>query len=498
MCRLYVDWMLQKYAKVIAARCALLPLIFQANFAVSAPKDVSIALIPLNANGRPESRTEPLELYVSSPFVHVTKFEIKNLRKSEPANNDEVPLCDIQVEGDFRSAFAQPANAGKWTIGTGTLLINDTEAAGHTFTVSGKKEGRNYQGAFKITAEKVRVSEGTNLFQIRITDPVFPFFEESKWSATFEFPYPPEAGEKPDPNAVKVPTITEAPKQISRGGQGEGTFYAVAIQGITEEQASSAQIQIGKGRGVSWKLIKNPAGEGYLAADAEGMLRVALRASNRKNETDPDSKAVEQWLSSPQLAKLSYRSAFLHGYSVGLFAAGADLVAGPTDQAIAAIGMSKETGLTLQARLTLSDGSATEIRSPLFLAIPQEVKPLPAGEFRTAELLAYAAQLRREKDPKADEFGLAMLTGDFEDLGWTRGSPREWHQVFYAAMAEALEEQMKALSRQPAPRAGYHMGRLVAEGLQLTSEPQLPTRVDKLLKSDFLKTLIYGDKELGR
>jgi hypothetical protein len=467
-------------------------------------QDVVVSLLPINSNRKPESLVEPLELYLSHPVVQVTKFEIKKPRL-EGARGEEMAYCDLEIAGTVNSVFASSTDGQTWTLGNGKLFVNGDDKAVHLFVVLGKKDSsgdarRPYRGSFSFTAEKVRVTDGNNVFQIKMEDEVFPFFGGSLWSVGFAFPWPPEPGEEPDPDAVKLPTITDPPTHRSGGGAGEGQLYTVAVRGIRPEQADSARLHLGIDKVISCRLVKNPAGDGYLAQSLESndSLIVALRATDRKTGAEPNDKTVARLLAASDFAKLSYRSAFLHSYSVGLLAGGADFVAGPKQHAIRAVEVSSESkAVILHAHLNLADGSILELKSPIWPAAG-EVKPLPAGNLKTAELLAYTMQLRRSKDPRAEEFTIAMLVGEFTDLGWDNVRAQDWCESLYSTIAETLEAGLEACTESSATDAGYYMGRFVGEALRLTSDPQSPTQVDKVLKSEFLpeliKARIFGGK----
>lgn len=470
---------------------------------MASPKAVAVTLVPIDSKGNPQPLVAPLELYLSHPVVQVTKFEIKNLRL-EGAKGEEQAYCDLEIAGTVTSAFAK-TDGQKATIGKGDLFVNGDDEASYSFAVHGERDSeadvrRPYRASFSLTAPKLRVTDGNNVFELRIEDEVTGFFGESAWHAGFAFPWPLLEGEEPDPDAVKVPTITEAAAQHGGGSSGEAELYAVEIQGISPELAASAQLHLGVEKVISCRLKQSPAGQGYLAHGLEDdrLLLVALRVTDRKTGFEPNDKELVKILDASGIAKLSPRSAFLHSYSVGLLAGGADLVAGPKQQAIRAVEISKEKrAVILRSHLNLADGSVVDLQSPIWPAAA-EVKPLPAGELKTSEILAYTMQLMRSADPRAKEFTLAMLTGDFTDMGWENVRAMDWREAFYSTVAETLEAGLEACDESSPQNAGYHMGRFVGEALRLTSDPQQPTRIGKSLKSEFLRQLIKARIFTGR
>lgn len=457
----------------------------------------------------PDGRLVPVEGIVSPslpcPQIDISEFEVTNLRKNP---EDEYGyICDITVSGSVESSLCDVIPGANGAIEEIRFFHNDGDNPVGVYPVDGTK-GTNgrlprsfpFEGSFRFTAEGISVTEGNNTFRIVSRDTVYGLDGHSLWAASFAFPYEDEY-ESDDEDAVKEPTVVEAPQIIGGGSVGELSLYCFALANDSTSAANTRMI-VDSGSAFEFTTI---SGSEYLVPvwpETGSPALFTLRPTMAIQEKAPsDTKVISALNTHPSLASLSPESRFRYGFSQGLGFEGYDLVFDSDHLVQGELRLSKSLR-TLEFSIELADASSKSLRGRA--EIGADLSDLIASDSQSSmpNMMWYFANLFRTSDPRADELVLALLIGNLDEVGLEDVSIADWREYFYMCFSEVMEELIKKTVTESEVGQGYYLGRALGDALRTNVDPTLPGRLDEIGKAEFLSKLTkmpcFNPKGRGR
>ena len=322
----------------------------------------------------------------------------------------------------------------------------------------------------------------TNVFEIAALQPAFRLDGRAVWAASFAFPDPDE------PDAVKVPTISEQPHQLDSvpPGEGESELYCVAT---TASPAAISALVVSGEKAETFRFEPLSGADVRVAMwpETNSPAFFALRPTQSVRKSAPsDMFMVKNLNKQTAHAFMTAKDRFLWGLGIGLAFEGYDLVFSQHQVLNNGILAATEgAGLDIALQVATAPGL---VQSATFRLQPSahvhDPSPLSLGD-----LTWRCADLFRRSDPKASDVALAMLTGDYSELG-IDGHLDSWRSTYYINLAEPLELVQQEAASIPEIEHGYALGKYLADGMRAAMDPAETTMLRELPKSTFLKKLL--------
>ncbi len=439
------------------------------------------------------------------PTVAISSFEIKNIRIGTKHTDYE---CDLQIKGIVTNALGSVLAEDDATIEKCSLFVNGSERPVTTLPLKAEKRGAGsgvlsapFTGELDVLVTGVRITSGNNTFKVAAADKVYGLDGYNMWAATFVLPDDSdEDDEKQDKSAIAKPAYSEKAEHVTGGTGGELCLYGLMVEGVPADEASKLVLTIGQESPVNCRMIAAGAQGSYYAKrpNADLPLLFSFRPpSPGKGDSKVDEIADEKGVNASPSASLPEREAFLAAFSCGFFYYGADLVAGTKTEAIRAVDFSPVTGLlTLHSHISLDNHSLRSFATTLPTKFDSKGFPA-ANPFTTSEIAWQLAKLYRVDDPRAKEVTLALLLGDFKDVGLESVKIEDWRSDLFVYLAEILDSLLSDTKRNFPNEQGYLVGRCFSEITRLCMKPgtnfQLGITPKSVVLTQLLKSHFFSD-----
>ena len=344
------------------------------------------------------------------------------------------------------------------------------------------------------------MTEGNNTFRIVSRDAVYGLDGHSLWAASFAFPYEDDY-ESDDEDAVKEPTVVEAPQIVGGGSVGELSLYCFALASNSTSAANTRMI-VDSGSAFEFTTI---SGSEYLVPvwpETGSPALFTLRPTMAIQAKAPsDTKVISALNTHPSLASLSPESRFRYGFSQGLGFEGYDLVFDSDHLVKGGVRLSKSLR-TLEFSVELADASSKSLCGRAEIGADPPNLFASDSPSSTPSMMWHFANLFRTSDPRADEVVLALLIGNLDEVGLADVSIADWREYFYMCFSEVMEELIKETVTESEVGQGYYLGRALGDALRTNVDPTLPGRLDEIGKAEFLSRLTkmpcFNPKGRGR
>lgn len=387
----------------------------------------------------------------STPVVEMEAPAVSGLA----ADGDGNITCSMQISGAVDSAAVARLEIREPVFRAGYVYVNDELLEGVEIpTVLSnpvKLDGMVSSARFETQIDGIPLTEGTNVVEFVFTDPVSAMEGSQLVSVVVSVPG--------DADTPEIAETTLLPK----GGAGELNTFVVLSKSQPADTFAGKKIVIGEGEYAvecEMKAMGNVS-DFYLAkpgsSDALEFFLVPSHSDLTLHDLEQFEKPVKRL---PVPDTFSSRDGFMFGYSLGVFAPGGDLVAGPDRVVPNVVRLDPESAaLAFHAAVLHEDGTREEIEIPLPVGFtPKHLEE--SGKGQTTEFIWDLCRFYREDDPLKVEVPIALLTGDLSplDLDYPLAG---WQGRYFANLSQPLDVANESFSSTSANMHGFMVGALV-------------------------------------
>lgn len=425
--------------------------------AVSFPQVFAPKLVSRTFEGRVIFRDHSSHVLpsFSAPAVNIKDIKVSDGSKS----SSEQLMVKIEISGSYFSEAARSLKPSPLRSVPGRLFVNGEESPSATFPLNPATgdDAETKTGTFDSLVDNIPISEGRNVFEVSIPDPVTLI--EGGQIITIEL----------DPSDLKLK------KGEVAGSSPSGQIYPffLVIEKVPISEAEGLKVGVGDPDAQEVFDLHQASPDGALlmtragSPEPAGFALLPSRKAAAPERIASLKQALEQIDANPALSE---RDQWLSGYGRGIFLHGADAVLADGKVLRNAAELKDDASeLQLKARW-LKDNVSSET---FFVNLSPPFDSGSASKYTiggSAELLWEISKLYRDGET-TDEIPIAMLTGDYESIGLSHIPLSKWEEDFLVKISDPLHDMNSKLMKLSPFSHGVLVGMLTGVAAQIDLPP---------------------------